>query len=888
MSRGHGAKVTSARTPVKQSCTIMAAFERQTRKKDCPICKQSVLLTLYRAHLDGCQLTSNDNDCEIVNVLSGAESRALHAGPPIVIDDSEGTNSDPSQKPSSSVTASKWEQKRSKRLKTSVETVDEIEIIKVECVNACKVDPENCPPDIKKAHDTGGSNEVVPSKRPRKSSCCSYTLSESRVEVTIGNVEEHAAQAQEEEKIPSADDVVKKIERLLSNVGVDFSSQEAASDGVDQSSQSTDFKRMPYIVKFTLLMMRRVLLAERSNGARYDESFWQKDMVIFDRFVRLSRGARELFMRLHLRKSWWLTLDKLKERYTELSTEMESTLVELVRNGFVDGDKSLSNLEEALKVAPLPALKSVAKIYQLDTTKGKIELTTMLTTFSTKQKGLFGQMGSVAVAMLRAVKKELGPCYRVNREASEVFKALFTLYAPTEMCSSLMIDQPSVNLPQTLLYTLLRMDQGVVRFPAPNPCLDIISIYENKDELMTYVRAKELETELLNFLSNNKFEDAYECAYKAREMLSSIPEERRAKAAGLPVYLRRFTAISVLMRCVAHGAGVLERQKKYAIAISWQRYLLKTPELKPFCMNHRGALWDRLSLNLDAHLKERDEALQEIREGLEDDAVADKDKLMLQDRALRISNRDFLERIVLAEPVKKVIYGTTLSKDLGDSRINRFVVKDIDNHVVECSVEEVVRMHYLDKEGFNNGVHAEGSIWHTVLGLLFYDIIFDPNMKNVWLSEVQTNPVDLATRSLYEDRRERFDERFSWLEKATDEEITDAVKITWVSQHMLETSEINWSLFEEVGEFLNFLFCCPRLGLIAVLRRVVTDYRNCRSGFPDLTVWNTVAKTIAVVEVKGPGDRLSTKQRLWLDFFMRHEIRAEVCHVIARSDRELR
>ncbi|VDO22255.1 unnamed protein product, partial [Haemonchus placei] len=401
-----------------------------------------------------------------------------------------------------------------------------------------------------------------------------------------------------------------------------------------------------------------------------------------------------------------------------------------------------------------------------------------------------------------------------------------------------------------------------------------------------YVRAKELETELLNFLSNNKFEDAYECAYNAREMLSSIPEERSVSA-GLPVYLRRFTAISVLMRCVAHGAGVLERQKKYAIAISWQRYLLKTPELKPFCMNSRGALWDRLSLNLDAHMKERDEALQEIREGLEDDAVADKDKLMLQDRALRISNRDFLERIVLAEPVKKEIYGTTLSKDLGDSRINRFVVKDVDNHVVECSVEEVVRMHYLDKEGFNNGVHAEGSIWHTVLGLLFYDIIFDPNMKNVWLSEVQTNPVDLASRNLYEDRRERFDERFSWLEKATDEEIADAVKITWVAQHLLETSEINWSLFEEVGEFLNFLFCCPRPGLIAVLRRVVTDYRNCRSGFPDLTVWNTVAKTIAVVEVKGPGDRLSTKQRLWLDFFMRHEIRAEVCHVIGEGTSKL-
>ncbi|KAK6049465.1 hypothetical protein COOONC_13032 [Cooperia oncophora] len=189
-------------------------------------------------------------------------------------------------------------------------------------------------------------------------------------------------------------------------------------------------------------------------------------------------------------------------------------------------------------------------------------------------------------------------------------------------------------------------------------------------------------------------------------MLTSMPEERREKVANLPVFLRRFSAFWVLTRCVSHGAGVLERQKKYAVAISWQRFLLKNSgtmkKLKCFCTGQRGALWDRLSLNLDAHLKEREEALQEIREGMEDDAVADKDKLMLQDRALRISNRDFLERIVLTEPIKKEIYGRTLSKDLGDSRINRFVLKDVDNHVVECSVEEVVRKHYLDKEGFNN------------------------------------------------------------------------------------------------------------------------------------------------------------------------------------------
>lgn len=63
------------------------------------------------------------------------------------------------------------------------------------------------------------------------------------------------------------------------------------------------------------------------------------------------------------------------------------------------------------------------------------------------------------------------------------------------------------------------------------------------------------------------------------------------------------------------------------------------------------------------------------------------------------------------------------------------------------------------------------------------------------------------------------------------------------------------------------------------------DNRHKRSGFPDLVVWNSETQDLAVIEVKGPGDSLSTKQRLCLDFFVRNEVRAIVCHVIASKER---
>ncbi|EYC21225.1 hypothetical protein Y032_0020g63 [Ancylostoma ceylanicum] len=738
-SRGRGTKQKSGSTVTTKSNTIMAAFERQARKKNCPVCNQSIFLTLYRAHLDNCKITRNDSDCEVLEVLTAEESRALRAGSPIVIETEDAC--EPTAASSRRLSQSKQEKsserRRSKRIITRSESVEEIEVIKVEPNTSVAADPENHPPEIKRRSESDSTMQVTSIKRTKRTIRCTSPLLENRPTHSCESGEACAASSSNQKKLVTADEVVQKIESLLNSSILVSPKKLAAVQEADGDASSVDVKRAPYIVKFTLLMMRRVLLAAKSDGGRYDETFWGKDIEIFDRFIGLSKSARELFMRMHLRKPWWLTVEKLKERYAELSPTIDTALKELVDSGFVDSDKYLSSLEEVLKIAPLPVLRVVAKKYQLDITKGKIELISTLRNFSAAQKGLFGQMGTVTVAMVKTVKKELGSCYRINRNVSMTFKALFTLYVPTEMCSSLVIDQPSLNLSQNLLFTLLRMDQGAVQFPAPNPCQNIISIYDSKEDLLAYVEAKELEVELMGHLSSNKFSEAYECAFRAREILSSYSEESRSKAASLAMPLRRFTAFAILTRCVAHGAGVLERQKKYAIAISWQRFLLKTPELKPFCTNSRGALWDRLALNLDAHMKEREEALQEIREGMEDGVVADKDKLMLQDRAIRISNRDFLERIVLMEPVKKEIHGTTLSKELGDSRINRFVLKDADGLVVECAVEEVVRKHYLDKEDFNNGVHAEGSIWHTVLGLLFYDIIFDHDVKDVWLSELQ-------------------------------------------------------------------------------------------------------------------------------------------------------
>jgi fanconi-associated nuclease 1 homolog len=44
-------------------------------------------------------------------------------------------------------------------------------------------------------------------------------------------------------------------------------------------------------------------------------------------------------------------------------------------------------------------------------------------------------------------------------------------------------------------------------------------------------------------------------------------------------------------------------------------------------------------------------------------------------------------------------------------------------------------------------------------------------------------------------------------------------------------------------------------------------------------IWNRETKQIKAVEVKGPGDQLSAKQSLWLNYMYKIGFDAEVCFV---------
>lgn len=67
--------------------------------------------------------------------------------------------------------------------------------------------------------------------------------------------------------------------------------------------------------------------------------------------------------------------------------------------------------------------------------------------------------------------------------------------------------------------------------------------------------------------------------------------------------------------------------------------------------------------------------------------------------------------------------------------------------------------------------------------------------------------------------------------------------------------------------------------LSAIFNRFARDYSRSGSGLPDLLLWQSGPSRAKFVEVKGPRDKLSDKQKVWIDVLTRAGADIEVFKV---------
>ncbi|NXS82069.1 FAN1 nuclease, partial [Erpornis zantholeuca] len=635
----------------------------------------------------------------------------------------------------------------------------------------------------------------------------------------------------------------------------------------------------PYYLRNFLVVLRAVL--ENEDDVRL---FNEQDLNIITKFYKLSVGGQKLYVRLFQRKLNWLKVNKIE--YEEISVDLSPIIEELAEARFLQTESELEDLCEGLDLLSAPELKTLAKIFHLPNPNGqKQQLVDDFLKLS-KQRSIFSRsQAGIGTVILKRVKDLAGKCVRVCKDPRAVFSRILLLFSLPESLE----EEEAGSAGQGLLSTVLRANMGHMVFPSYTVNRKT-QVFQDREDLIRYATAVHLSNDIATAMVNGNWEEAnqiYLCAKETWSELKNHPSLSYHRV--LPDYLRRFTVGWVYTRILSQGVEILQRLHKYKEAVQQLQSLLAQDV---YCADSRGRWWDRLALNLHQHLKNTKKAIGCIRRGLADPAVRTGHRLSLCQRALRIrdspSCRQFqglLQDLPLlaVQDVTHVTINGKLCPQTGMGK-SVFLMEDIGDgegcsvSTVMCSVEELALAHYK-KNGFDQGIHGEGSTFITLYGILMWDIIFMDDIPDVFRNSYQTSPLDLYTDSFYENRRAVIEARLQQLHTASSRTLAKLVADVWTTQEGKAAALVNWGRFISLQQVQSLVSCLGGAFLSGVFRRLSRDLRHCRGGLPDLLVWRSHSRHFKLVEVKGPNDRLSPKQMLWLSEL--HELGAavEVCHV---------
>lgn len=170
--------------------------------------------------------------------------------------------------------------------------------------------------------------------------------------------------------------------------------------------------------------------------------------------------------------------------------------------------------------------------------------------------------------------------------------------------------------------------------------------------------------------------------------------------------------------------------------------------------------------------------------------------------------------------------------------------------------------------------YVENCLINSLFGLLFWDALFAP-VPGAFFHPFQSHPADLYRSAFRHKREAQINE--AWQQLA-DGRYQATIFARFEQKRGITNAFIHWSII--TPELLALaLKLIPAEHLRLIFERLLSDIRTHRSGFPDLIQFDLEQETYRLIEVKGPGDRLQDNQKLWLDYFIDHQIPCSVCWV---------
>ncbi|CAH0590390.1 unnamed protein product [Chrysodeixis includens] len=646
---------------------------------------------------------------------------------------------------------------------------------------------------------------------------------------------------------------------------------------------------------FLLTIVRKFLETESLKCLLETES-----QELLSKFEFLDYLGMRLVCRLYWYQPGWYNAESVV-KITQVDDLLE-IIKSLVDCGFIIlskfGDKTVMEFDDYFKILKKPELDEICKSLKIKTSS-KQDAVMALKTFS-RQIPITNLLLKVKITnkarVLELLQSKAGICYKLSDLARTTLYNLHVLmYLGMDF---------NILREKKLELLLLNDKTSAETFPvSKDMVLDNASVvFQDKEEFYRYLQAYRLyEDYVTKSGQDGSTESCANIIRQAYEMYRGIDRKQMERYQSLPVWLRKYTAASDYIRIMADGVQVLKRMKteEHTLAIDILELLISQTTFR----THKKALWyDQEALILQKYLKNPEKAARVLIKGFKSD-MAEHLKDAMKPRARLLANqKNIVLEDALRDALRQYAAHEVLESCLPCAHVYR---QPIDNHNVrgkikfteytadgkaKLSVEDACLSHYINNEKeFTHGEHWEGDIAVTIFTLLFWDIIYTPprGVAGVFLSHYQRYPLDMFSPCFYTNRREAIDDRLKCIQEGTVEDVLQMMKRCWDERPETELSDIRRGSGGMSWESVSQVLLCGGPQVAAALcRRLAKDYAYCRSGYPDVTLWNIHTKKLKFLEVKSDSDTPSVKQLQWLKYLLDNGISAGFCYVGVNTTRK--
>ncbi|CAF1104077.1 unnamed protein product [Rotaria sp. Silwood1] len=624
----------------------------------------------------------------------------------------------------------------------------------------------------------------------------------------------------------------------------------------------------------------------------YQHLFDENELILFDKFQTLSASSQIIFVRLLMRRCKWLRRSTINYEISNITNDKDS-LTPLVDIGLLQDISLLDDLDAGLRLLTSDEMRDFSKRFHCQSKANKSKKTSIenLKNLTNQYKSMFDSTTATNRnhLLLKELKRIITNCYKISEDIRGLFFRMMLANHPVALLAMDDLDQNAF----TLLYKTFQIIRGDLRLPWNEDQISREHLpFKTPEQLKLYQQAIDLEAEY-NQLEESKNTDElikfYETYNKQwRATIDSSTENEQ-----LPGYFRRLSPDYVRARILSYLTEVLQRARRYDESIELIQYLLNRAT---YNRHRRGKLWNRLALIQENYIKinGHQQCLNTIYEALQDPHVKLGDRLALCERARKLYSRPKSKGILQAEwitneeenlmwtipmPKEVEVTGCLLANDARMGKVTYTIQDPNDGSIQFCTVEQLAINHYRTKEDYTYGIHSEGAVIRTLIGLLFLDLIYTLPTPDLLIDIFQTEPLDFHTDAFYKSRQNQIDERISQLN--SEENIQEIAEKNWNMYNLTMSSVVNWELFPTKSTLLSALKCLTSEQIQSISTYTFVHNRAIWKGFPDLFVWNPIIKKCKFVEVKSHNDRLSYHQIVWLDTLVEFKIDCEVCKVSA-------